>query len=76
MHAGDLASLAEAVRMSYQAQIAEGMEALAAEPAALAWKYCGGGWGGYALYLFADQPARDAFASRPGGVAVEPFLGR
>ena len=74
VHAADLTQLCEAVRLSHQAQLAEGMAALPSEPAALAWKYCGGGWGGYALYLFPDQASRDAFARGEGRKAIEPHL--
>lgn len=74
VHAADLAGLAEAVRLSHEAQLGEGMEKLPAAPGALAWKYCGGGWGGYALYLFPDSAARDSFAKAPGNIAIEPYL--
>ena len=73
--AGDLGLLAEAVGLSYQAQRGEGMEPLPDLPGALAIKYCGGGWGGYALVLFGERGARDAFATREGAKAVEPFVG-
>jgi cytidyltransferase-like protein len=71
----NLEELGKAVRMSYQAQLDEGMEPLAEVTGALAHKYCGGGFGGYALYLFTDSRQRDAFvsctdAARP----VEPYL--
>jgi cytidyltransferase-like protein len=42
---------------------------------ALAWKYSGGGFGGYAIYLCASQAARDQLCSLPGFRAVEPFTG-
>jgi cytidyltransferase-like protein len=74
VHRSDLAQLAEAARLSYQAQLGEGMAALPEEPSALARKYCGGGWGGYALYLFPDQSARDVFASQSNRKAIEPHL--
>ena len=32
-------------------------------PGELARKYCGGGWGGYALYIFDAREARDAFVA-------------
>jgi hypothetical protein len=40
----------------------------------LAWKYCGGGFGGYAVYLFADQAQRDAACALPNFRAIEPYL--
>jgi hypothetical protein len=43
-------------------------------PGALAWKYCGGGFGGYAVYVFADPPARDAACDRPGFRPIEPYV--
>lgn len=76
--AEDVPALAAAVEMSYQVQLAEGMAPLP-EPlpaGALARKYAGGGWGGYAVFLFESAAARDAFvAAQPGdSLAVEPFL--
>jgi cytidyltransferase-like protein len=71
--AGDLEKLAEGVHTYHATQLAEGMAPLPAESSALAWKYCGGGWGGYAVYLFSDSSARDAFCRGPGTLAVEPF---
>ena len=70
----NLQQLAEAVNLSYRCQSEEGMAALPDAAGVLARKYCGGGWGGYALYLFADSPARDAFASTPGARAIEPYI--
>jgi hypothetical protein len=69
-------ALAAAVEMSYQAQLGEGMGPLADADGALARKYCGGGWGGYALYLFASQTQRDAFVARTGAdaLAIEPYI--
>jgi hypothetical protein len=41
---------------------------------AIARKYCGGGYGGYALYLFAESSRRDsAIATMPELRAIEPF---
>jgi cytidyltransferase-like protein len=77
----DLSGIAAAVRQSYAVQRAEGMAALPGDPAAnaevpgaLAWKYCGGGFGGYAVYVFADPPARDAACDRPGFRPIEPYV--
>jgi len=75
--AQDLNGLADAVRQSYAVQRAEGMAPLPADlPGALAWKYCGGGFGGYAAFLFADPVARDAAGARPGFRPIEPFVAR
>ncbi len=77
----DLAKLADAVRQSYAVQRAEGMEPLPGDPAAavavpgaLAWKYCGGGFGGYAVYVFSDTTTRDAACARERFRAIEPFV--
>jgi len=70
----DLDLLARGVARHYQAQLAEGMKPLPELPGALAAKYCGGGHGGYALYLFPDTSAREAaLAATPALRPVEPF---
>ncbi|MBP3499881.1 MAG: adenylyltransferase/cytidyltransferase family protein [Akkermansia sp.] len=56
----DVAVLAVGVQMSYQLQLEEGMQPLPDIGCQLAHKYCGGGHGGYALYLYENQEARDA----------------
>ena len=75
--------LAAAVRQSYAVQCSEGMDPLPGDPATpaglkgvlpLAWKYCGGGFGGYALYLCKDQADRDRLCSQPGFRPIEPFV--
>lgn len=81
----DFAGIAAAVRQSYAVQKAEGMDPLPGDPAAApnpaldacrpqAWKYCGGGFGGYAAYLFDDKATRDAACQLPGFTPVEPFV--
>ena len=81
----DYETLAEAVRKSYSVQRAEGMSPLPAAPDAepheklaacnpLAFKYCGGGFGGYAVYLFADRAGRDAACELEGFRSIEPYL--
>jgi len=79
-----MAGLAAAVSQSYAVQRAEGMEPLPCDPDApdpalaacrpIAWKYCGGGFGGYAVYLFDGGAGRDAAGRLPGFRPVEPFL--
>jgi hypothetical protein len=80
----DYLLLCGAVRASYAVQRAEGMAPLPGDPAAphadglagchpLAWKYCGGGFGGYAVYLFSDPIGRDAACKLLGFRAVEPY---
>lgn len=61
--------LSQAVALSYQAQLGEGMELLPEVEGSLARKYCGGGHGGYALYLFPSEEARDASDL----LAIEPY---
>lgn len=68
--------LAEAVNLSHQAQLGEGMDPLPEAAGSVARKYCGGGWGGYALYLFDSVASRDAFAAIPGNRVIEPYTGR
>jgi cytidyltransferase-like protein len=81
----DFAMLAAAVRASYAVQRAEGMDPLPGDPAAganeslaacgpLARKYCGGGFGGYAVYLFESQAGRDAACQLAGFRAIEPHV--
>lgn len=67
-------TLAEGVRLYHQAQLEEGMEPLPVIPGALAAKYCGGGHGGYALYLFASPEDRqNALNTYPKMRPVEPY---
>ena len=77
----DLVGIAEAIRQSYAVQRAEGMAPLPGEPGSreprpgvLACKYCGGGFGGYAVYLFADPAQRDAACTQPNFRPVEPYV--
>jgi hypothetical protein len=73
----DCAMLADAVRQSYAVQVAEGMRPLPEGfPGLLARKYCGGGFGGYAVYLFETESARDQAVAERGLVAIEPFVWR
>jgi cytidyltransferase-like protein len=75
VEANDIKQLGEAVRLSYQVQIKEGMEPLPEAPESIGYKYCGGGFGGYAVYLFPDRQSRDSFASQHREAkAVEPYL--
>ena len=75
--ASSLEGLAGAVRQSYAAQLAEGMAPLAGSVGgvtALAVKYCGGGFGGYALYLCANQADRDRLCGQPEFRSIEPYV--
>lgn len=63
--------LADAIDMSFNQQLAEGMQPLPV--LGIAAKYCGAGWGGYAVYLFEDEGHRDAAVRSRGLMAVEPY---
>jgi len=70
----DIAKLAEAVTLYHETQLAEGMAPLPEIGGALASKYCGGGYGGYAVYLFPDEGSRAAaLSATPDLRQVEPF---
>jgi len=68
--------LAEAIKLYHQTQLDEGMTPLPEYPKSIAQKYCGGGWGGYALYLFNRPADRDEFVAcdPENRRAIEPFL--
>ena len=71
----DIHKLAEGTMLYYKMQLDEGMEPLPKAEGMLAQKYCGGGFGGYAVYLFENPEQRDAFvASNDEVLAVEPYL--
>ncbi len=71
----DIEELAKAVRLSYKAQMEEGMKSLIEVKECLACKYCGGGWGGYALYIFPSKKNRDKFVhSHSQTKAIEPYI--
>ena len=65
--------LCEAIRLSYKAQLGEGMKELSSFTE-LAKKYCGGGWGGYALFMFRDEGERNEFLKRENTLKIEPFM--
>ncbi len=72
--AKDVFIVSEAVQMSYKLQLDEGMLPLPEIKDALGYKYCGGGHGGYALYLFADSEKRqNALDSNPHLYPIEPY---
>jgi len=61
--------LVSAIKLSYLAQRDEGMSKLVGF-GEIAKKYCGGGHGGYAVYLFNHVPPNDRF------LCVQPYLGQ
>jgi cytidyltransferase-like protein len=70
-----ISTLGEAICMSYTAQIKEGMAELPDAAGCLGRKYCGGGWGGYALYLFEQAVDRDTFVNASScNRAIEPYI--
>ncbi len=69
-----LDQLAEAMQCSYRVQRDEGMEPLPEIAWALSKKYAGGGWGGYAVYLFASRNDRDTFVADKDAIAIEPYI--
>ncbi len=75
VHAGSLGRLGECVATSYEAQLQEGMQELPPARGCLARKYCGGGWGGYAFYLFEQTGDRDAFVAQSNcNRPIEPYI--
>lgn len=73
LHA-DISVLAEGVHLYHATQLDEGMAPLLEIPHSIARKYCGGGHGGYSLYLFAEPAHRDAAVSTiPNLRTIEPF---
>ena len=70
----NLQLLAAGVRYTYATQVDEGMHTLPDVPQALAKKYCGGGWGGYAVYIFSSDTDRDNFVREFDGLPIEPYL--
>ncbi|MEG1507393.1 MAG: adenylyltransferase/cytidyltransferase family protein [Akkermansia sp.] len=71
----NIETLAAGVSLYYSVQLDEGMTPLQVLPGSIARKYCGGGHGGYALYLFANKADRDtAVATHPDNMKiVEPY---
>lgn len=65
-----VSKLAGAIQKSYEAQLGEGMEELPEIKGSVAKKYCGGGHGGYAVYLFGSRGERDAASELR---AIEPW---
>ena len=70
----DITVLAVAVNLSYQLQLEEGMQPLERIGNSLAHKYCGGGHGGYALYMYETPEERAAaLESCPYLYPIEPY---
>jgi hypothetical protein len=70
----DVNKLGEGVSASYSVQLGEGMSPLPEAKGCLGRKYCGGGFGGYALYLFGREEDRRAFlAETADTLPIEPY---
>jgi len=70
-----ISKLGAAISLSYAAQLQEGMRELPQAEGCVGLKYCGGGWGGYALYLFSARAERDAFVESANcNRAIEPYI--
>ena len=67
VRARDFDRLCEAVRITHEVQLKEGMDPLP-DFGEKARKYCGGGHGGYAVYIFDSRPARDEL------IPIEPYM--
>ena len=71
---GDVNKLGEGVSASYSVQLSEGMSPLPEAKGCLGRKYCGGGFGGYALYLFGREEDRRAFLAKTADARpIEPY---
>ncbi|NWK55152.1 adenylyltransferase/cytidyltransferase family protein [Verrucomicrobiaceae bacterium N1E253] len=70
----DIHQLAAGVYVYHEMQLEEGMKPLPEIDASIAKKYCGGGHGGYALYLFESQEMCDlAVQGNEQLRAIEPY---
>ena len=71
----DINRLAEGINLYHRNQLVEGMEPLGDIEGCIAKKYCGGGFGGYALYLFSKQEERDEAVNKIEALReVEPYI--
>lgn len=69
----DIKKLCKAVSLSYKVQLSEKMEKLPSY-GELAKKYCGGGHGGYALYIFKNEKDRNKFLKNRDALIIEPYI--
>ncbi len=70
----NLRTLSRGILFSYSQQLDEGMRPLPKIKKAMAWKYCGGGHGGYALYLFKNESDRQAALQKEERLhPIEPY---
>lgn len=74
--AENVQTLMQAIGSSYATQLEEGMKPLPLVPGVdCARKYCGSGFGGYAVYVFANKSAREMWVrGNPNSRRIEPYL--
>ena len=66
--------ISESINLSYEIQLQEGMNKIPDVKTAIAKKYSGGGFGGYALYVFGKSKDRSSFLiETPNSIAIEPY---
>ena len=67
--------LCDGINLNYDVQIKEGMTELPKFSNARAMKYCGGGYGGYSLYVFYNSNDRDNFIKTTSdALKIEPYI--
>lgn len=69
----DIKKLCRGVNASYKVQLEEKMKELPSY-GEMAKKYCGGGHGGYALYIFDSEKNRKKFLKNENTIAIEPYI--
>jgi mevalonate kinase len=70
----DIHQLAEGISLYHNMQLEEAMQPLPELAGSIAHKYCGGGHGGYALYLFKTKTQRDTAVEENDDLhPVEPY---
>jgi cytidyltransferase-like protein len=63
------------INNSYKIQLDEGMKKLPNFDGTICKKYCGGGWGGYAVYIFENTEFRDSLVnSNSDCLSIEPYI--
>ena len=71
----NLELICDGINLNYEVQLKEGMSALPEVSNAKALKYCGGGYGGYSLYIFYNNKDRDNFVSTTSNsLKIEPYI--
>jgi cytidyltransferase-like protein len=68
-----IAILSQAISLSYDIQMTEGMKELPIIETSIAKKYCGSGHGGYGLYLFSNEKLRNEAVQKYNLISIEPY---